>query len=502
MPDTNVMTHPTPHTHGDEGDCCTDSRCASGLRNNYFDGKRLTTDSFRVEQRYMLERRRLLNRAIHGWGVVYGYRITWANGKLKIRPGLALDTCGRELLQVGKTTISFEDVVRLDNEKHKVKFDDALRAAEVEASRAGSARKICWLLSAHYAEKYDGHQVVNDPCRCEHEAWDHTCETVRYSLQPIPCDECCKEWPCELKCGCGEGPCCEHCHDEPRGRGGCRCLCDHLLKLDPSVECCCKLSDIKGPCDRARVDLHHGVPLACVSIEHDRECDRWGFGERIDPCGPRRLVKRNDLLFDLIRGCDLTHISEIGWEEWHRRSGTVPFQHYSDAFGDVVNVGPPGPRGWQKKEAVSRRFFVRFSRPVQRKTVRPDCFVMRVMAGEVEGGWREEFRAPITRLEFKGFEAPGHSPDLVVGAGLVFEGHWVTETVRGGYTRFTNVDRIVEVELEVRGDFIVDCNGQTVDANGFGVSPKPKGNGVPGGTFLSTFSVSSSDETNSAGGVS
>src|SRR5262249_19587142 len=38
--------------------CCTELKCESGLRNNYFEGKRLTVDSFRVEQNYLLERRR------------------------------------------------------------------------------------------------------------------------------------------------------------------------------------------------------------------------------------------------------------------------------------------------------------------------------------------------------------------------------------------------------------------------------------------------------------
>src|SRR5258705_13961575 len=87
--------------------CCTEVKCDSGLRNNYFDGKRLSTQSFRIEQKYGLERRRLLNRAIHGWGVVYGYAITpeplddckkqRQAGKLTIEPGIALDPCGREL---------------------------------------------------------------------------------------------------------------------------------------------------------------------------------------------------------------------------------------------------------------------------------------------------------------------------------------------------------------------------------------------------------------------
>ena len=43
------------------------------------------------------------------------------------------------------------------------------------------------------------------------------------------------------------------------------------------------------------------------------------------------------------------------------------------------------------------------------------------------------------------------------------------------------------VEIEVRGDFILDCNGQPVDANAVGLTPAPTGNGTPGGTFLSTL---------------
>ena len=46
--------------------CCTDHESESGCRNNYFDGKRLTTDSFRVEQRYLLGRRQVFKRLARG----------------------------------------------------------------------------------------------------------------------------------------------------------------------------------------------------------------------------------------------------------------------------------------------------------------------------------------------------------------------------------------------------------------------------------------------------
>src|SRR5258708_31612060 len=104
-------------------ECCTESKCESGLRNNYFEGKRLTADSFRLEQKYQVERRHLLNRAIHGSGVVYGYGITAVPAddpkhkfacRLKIRGGLALDQCGRELLQTDKSIKVDDELIVLD----------------------------------------------------------------------------------------------------------------------------------------------------------------------------------------------------------------------------------------------------------------------------------------------------------------------------------------------------------------------------------------------------
>jgi hypothetical protein len=50
-------------------------------------------------------------------------------------------------------------------------------------------------------------------------------------------------------------------------------------------------------------------------------------------------------------------------------------------------------------------------------------------------------------------------------------------------------DEVSRVEIEVRGDYIVDCNGQAVDANPVGLRAAPSGNGTPGGTYVSTFSV-------------
>lgn len=485
-PDTKKTAPQAPST---KVECCSELACESGRRNNYFEGKRLTTDSFRVEQSYLIERRHLINRAIHGWGVVYGYAISGgSSGQLTIGPGLALDECGRELLQVGDKKVRFDDLVVLD-EKGGV-LTDRTRVFS-SAGQPDGKPPMCWMLSVHYAEQHSGPVTVSDSCRCEHQEWEHTCETVRYSLKQVLCEECCCDFECELTCECATGPCCD---DEvvikgakqqpqpnkPFKRGGCRCLCEHLTRLQPNPGCG-PLCDVEQPCSRAKADLQHGVALACVALVRDDDCDRWTF-DSVDACGPRRLVKRNDLLFDLIRGCDLTRISDIGWKDWHRKKEAVPFDDFSDALG---------PAGDRQDDYVTRDFWVKFSRPVREDTVRPDCFAMTVMSTEREGGWFQTFRVPIVRVETAGSEA-GDPANHVREATIVVDGAWVEDGVRGRRSLFLGAE--TQIEIEVRGDFIVDCNGQTVDANAVGLSPGPTGNGTPGGTFISTFRVAAARE--------
>lgn len=455
-----------PTTKRPESECCTHPDCGSGLRNRYFFGKQLSPYSFQVEQRHLLERRRLLNRAIHGWGVVYGFELAkTSSGSLLIKPGLALDENGRELLQVEELARAAGDLIVLDKDGNLSDLD------KVSRSRNGAPPE-CLLLSAHYAEQDTDPVKVNDPCQCEHMEWNYTCEAIRFSLRSIDCAECCKDCGCELDCKCApEGWC-----DRPDGdgrRGGCRCLCDYVTELSPGSECD-KLCEIDEPCGSVRVDLHNGVSLACVKLVRNN-CDGWAFGE-VDTCGPRRLVKRNDLLFDLIQGCDLTKISEIGWGAWHR--GEASFEDFSLAFGTDADQTPT--------KYVTDKFWVKFSRPVLGDSLRPDCFAMSVMSGEREGGWWQTFRVPIVDVKLdpqQRDDPPGH----VRGATIVVDEAWVKDALRGRRTLFQGGE--TQVEIEIRGDFIIDCNGQAVDANPVGLLVHPTGNSSPGGTFISTFRV-------------
>lgn len=479
-------------------ECCNEPGCASGLRNNYFEGKRLTPDLFRVEQRYHIERRHLLNRALYGNGVVYGYAISVEEGgttprgaarrRLRIGSGLALDACGRELVQVGAASLAIDRAIVLDGNGRRA--EDATRAF-ADADYARKHGEVCWLLSAHYAEQDSGRVRVPDPCECDAREWDHTCETVRYSLRPIPCDECCADEPCGLTCRCGAGPCCdaerkqeEHGpYDQadprrpPPTRGGCRCICDHLTGLELPDDCDVLRCEIEEPCGRVRVDLGQGVPLACLRVVRDA-CGDWTFDTVVEACGPRRFVKRNDVLYDLIRGCDLTRIADIGWRDWHRRQEDVPFDDFSRAMG---------AEGSQQHEYVTTDFWVRFSRPVRTNTLHADCVAITVLSVEREGSWRQSLRVPVARLDTELVPPePGDPADHVRSARVVVDGSWVEDALRGRASLFRYE---TWVEIEIRGDFIVDCNGQTVDANAHGLSAAVTGNGTPGGTFLSTFRV-------------
>ena len=68
-------------------------------RNRYFYGKLLTVRDFELEQKYLNDKRRLLNLAIAGPGVVCGLTVSKSDDMtLMLESGLALDCMGREIV--------------------------------------------------------------------------------------------------------------------------------------------------------------------------------------------------------------------------------------------------------------------------------------------------------------------------------------------------------------------------------------------------------------------
>ena len=101
------------------------------------------------------------------------------------------------------------------------------------------------------------------------------------------------------------------------------------------------------------------------------------------------------------------------------------------------------------------------------------------------GVFSSVLRVPIT--DVKTTPAPDGPPGHVIRAQVVVDAGWVRDAILSNKNLFNYQAALVEVE--VRGDFILDCNGQAVDADPVGLSPAPTGNGAPGGRYLSSFRV-------------
>jgi hypothetical protein len=479
-------------TNHDQTRSCFDPQCETGRRNRYFKGKRMTYQAFALEQDYLLTRRRLINRALYGWGVVSGFRI--GPKRDFIGPGLALDRHGRELV--------LPQACKLDPR-------DCFREGPDEPPAPGR-----WLLRAHYAERLTGEQLLPAECGCDDVEWNEVCETVVFSLKRLEGEEHCPpgERPCPA-CECRhEDDCCPHQgephpneprehehHREHHGHGpqepephgharrshACECQWADWPEIETGGELC------EWRKRRVRFALCDPVPLACLRIGID-ECGHHVI-EGFDECSPRRLVKHNDALFDLIRGCDLTRIRDVSWRHWHRPGVLVPWHEFRSKFHntDGTPVPPLTPDQAGARPRVTD-FKVWFTRPVEARTVRWDCFSISAILLDKGTGWGRVRRMPVvgvaTELDENG--APARHTHW---ATLVMDRRWLVDEVSGSWSDFD--DGPTTVEVEVRGDYILDCHGQALSGAALGLRPFPSGNDAPGGTFVSRFRVSSKPDT-------
>lgn len=68
-------------------------------RNNYFKGKVMSAESFKAEQLYSNDKRRLINRFAGGFGIVCGLdAVAVAEDKISVEAGIAVDGLGREIV--------------------------------------------------------------------------------------------------------------------------------------------------------------------------------------------------------------------------------------------------------------------------------------------------------------------------------------------------------------------------------------------------------------------
>ncbi|CAN7806255.1 hypothetical protein LJR267_010704 [Paraburkholderia hospita] len=81
-------------------------------RVNYFDRQFIRLAELRDEQAYHLQQRRRHNLSHHTWGIVAGLEVLEEDGRPVVRPGLAVDGYGRELLLLNRATCDREQFDR------------------------------------------------------------------------------------------------------------------------------------------------------------------------------------------------------------------------------------------------------------------------------------------------------------------------------------------------------------------------------------------------------
>ena len=326
-----------------------------------------------------------------------------------------------------------------------------------------------YLLSIHYAERRFGDAKLPDGCGCDEPEKRYLCETAVFSLRAINTHRCpCGDAPCGRHCKCDAWSACGH-----GARASHACLCEWVLHGGGETTAG-SLCEWRG----YRIDPTDGVPLACVVVEvRQGKCDLEISGCIEDDCSPRRLVKSNDLLYDLIRGCDLAHISWISWAKWHRSDEQMSWRQFEALF----------------EANGTASFTVRFSRPVLEKTLKRDVIAISAVTTEQATGWRVARRIPVIGLDVspeKGYlkNYPELPPGTTNQMRVKVRPEWIRDEIERGRESWLS-ERNFRIEIEIYGDYILDCHGQAIDANPVGLRAAPTGNGTPGGTYRSNFRV-------------
>lgn len=87
-------------------------------RNNYYYGKLLTSKDFQQEQGYLNDKRRLINKVLHGSGIVYGLDVVSVDDlSIILQSGFALDGSGREIVVPATQVVKISTIDGFDSLK-------------------------------------------------------------------------------------------------------------------------------------------------------------------------------------------------------------------------------------------------------------------------------------------------------------------------------------------------------------------------------------------------
>ena len=353
-----------------------------------------------------LERQRLLNVALHGWGVVFGFGVGFPDtgpDRRRTRASCVLVTCGLALDAFGRM---------LHTE------DRWLSLAELEGpvpSHEGT-----YTLLVHHAERLD--PPVHDACSGTGPQWREY--GVVFTLRPgcEPVHDCCPDLtdPCltrtdyvRRRIGSAEGP--------PGRSHGSRArlrstgfAATHplrLLVLRPGRGGTHRVPrDLRSQRARREGRQHDGEdPGRLVETRQGHqdhrplpkgECDAPCLViDRVctDECSPVRHVYRSPLLRELLSCCDvdLPRVDHVSWQAWMELGGPAPWDEFSARIQVIDETD------------ADDGFAIWFTRPVRADTLTTASVVLSAITQEELADYWMAGRVPIEVRPLEVSRRPG-----------------------------------------------------------------------------------------------
>lgn len=121
-------------------------------RPRFFSGQLLTESELNGQQQYVVDKNRLHNRLLHGYGVVCGLRVSCCDAThVTVEAGYALDPCGNDIVLPEPTTVDLLKLVR-DCRNRSQKTADCNPFLATELTGCEGADQT-WCLTIAYAER-------------------------------------------------------------------------------------------------------------------------------------------------------------------------------------------------------------------------------------------------------------------------------------------------------------------------------------------------------------
>ncbi len=136
------------------GPCVTTCPSCGGLqclcRPRFFAGQLLTDDDLSLLNNYIVEKNKLHNRYLHGWGVVCGMEVVCSpcNNLVTVKSGYALSPCGEDIIVCQDTPVNICALVQ----KCKTQTPPDCQPLALGANDACSSTTEDWILFIRYSE--------------------------------------------------------------------------------------------------------------------------------------------------------------------------------------------------------------------------------------------------------------------------------------------------------------------------------------------------------------